>query len=70
MTARPEELVQLRDKLVADGECFNVHEANTKHPIGRGCGGPPESTGHGMQEEIRLENPGGPIGSWRRETWE
>jgi len=25
-------LVQLRDKLVADGECFNAHEANTKHP--------------------------------------
>ena len=29
---RPEELAQLQDKLVADGECFNAHEANTKHP--------------------------------------
>ncbi len=33
MTVRPEELVQLRDKLVADGEGFNVPEANTKHPL-------------------------------------
>ena len=51
-------LVQLRDKLVADGEGLNEPEANTKHPIGRGCGGPPESSSRGMQEEIR------------RRTWE
>jgi hypothetical protein len=45
--------VQLRDKLVADGEGFNVPEANTKQPFWRGGGGPPESSGPGMQEEIR-----------------
>jgi hypothetical protein len=45
-------LVQLRDELVAEAEGFNVPEGNTKHPIGRGCGGPPESSGRGMREEM------------------
>jgi hypothetical protein len=58
VTRTPFVRVQLRDKLVADGEGFNVPEANTKHPNGQGCGGPPESSGRGMQEEIR------------RRTWE
>ena len=53
MIAHPEVLVQLRNKLVADAEGFNLPEGHTKHPIGRGCGGPPESTGRGMQEEMR-----------------
>ena len=46
-------LVQLRDKLVADAEGFNVPEGYTKRPIWRGRGGPPESSGRGMQEERR-----------------
>ncbi len=48
-------LVQLRNKLVADAEGFNVPEGHTKQPFWRGCGGPSESTGRGMQEEIRQE---------------
>src|SRR5919201_6939335 len=52
-TAIPEGLVQLRDKLVAEAEGFNVPKGNTRRPIRRGCGGPPESSGRGMQEEIR-----------------
>lgn len=31
--ARPEVLVQLRDEFVADGESFNVLEANMTHPL-------------------------------------
>ena len=50
---RPEVLVQLRNELVADVDSFNVLEDNTKHPEWLGCGGPSESTGRGMQEEIR-----------------
>jgi hypothetical protein len=47
-------LVQLRDELVADADAegFNVPEGHTKHPFWRGCGGPPESKGPGMQEEM------------------
>ena len=48
----PEVLEQLRDKLVADGEGFNVPEANTRRSVWQGRGGPPESSGRGMQEEI------------------
>jgi len=58
-------LVQLRDKLVAAAEGFNVPEGNTKPPIRRGGGGPPESSGRGMQEEKRQrtrEAPGVPGG--------
>ena len=64
--ALPEVLVQLRNKLVADAEGFNVHRrqhGNTRS--WRGCGGPPESTGRGMQEEIRRrtrEAPAAPVG--------
>ena len=67
MIAHPEVLEQLRNKLVADAEGFNVPEGNTKRPIWRGRGGPPESSGRGMQEEIRQrtrEAPGVPGRSW------
>ena len=46
-------LVQLRNLIVADAEYFKEHEGNTKPPIWQGGGGPSESTGRGMQEEIR-----------------
>jgi hypothetical protein len=52
-SALPEVLVQLRNKFVAGAEGFNASEGNTKHPLWRGCGGLSESTGRGMQEEIR-----------------
>ena len=55
MAAHPEVLVQLRDKLVADAEGFNDRRRQHKSIRNRlGCEGPPESTGHGMQEEICL----------------
>jgi len=60
--------VPLRDKLVADGEGFNVPEACTKHPIRRGCGGPPESTGRGMQEERRQRTQEAPLAPGREEA--
>jgi hypothetical protein len=47
-------LVQLRNRLVADVDRVNVREDNTKHPQWLGCGGPPESSGHGMQKESLL----------------
>ena len=53
MIAHPEVLVQLRNMLVVDVDSFNVLEDNTKHPDRLGCGGPPESSGRGMQEERR-----------------
>ena len=53
MVAHPEVLVQLRNKLIADVDSFNVLEDNTKRPEWLGCGGPSESTGRGMQEERR-----------------
>jgi hypothetical protein len=55
-------LVQLRDKLVADGEGFNVPEANTRRPIRRGRGGPPESSGRGMRGKRYVEELGRPLG--------
>ena len=51
----PEVLVQLRNQLVPDAECVNELEGNMKPPTWRGGGGPAESSGHGMQEEIRRE---------------
>jgi hypothetical protein len=52
-------LVQLRDEIVADAEGFNGPEGNTAASgMGKGADGPPESSGHGMQEERR------------RRTWE
>jgi hypothetical protein len=38
---------------MADADRFNVLEGNTKHPSWLGCGGPPETSGRGMQEERR-----------------
>ena len=68
MTVRPEELVQLRDKLVADGECFNVHEANMKHPnrvrMWKSAG--VHRPWHAGRDT--LKNPGGPKGSERRSS--
>jgi hypothetical protein len=61
-------LVQLRDKLVADAEGFNVPEGHTKHPFWRGGGGPPESTGRGLQEERRPRTQEAPSAPDRRET--
>jgi hypothetical protein len=63
--AHPEVLEQLRNKLVADAEGFNVPEGYTKRPIWRGRGGPPESSGRGMQEQIRQRTRETPIGSCR-----
>jgi hypothetical protein len=51
-------LVQLRDKLVADGEGFNVPEANTRRPEWLGRGGPPESSGRGMRGKRYVEELG------------
>jgi len=39
---------------IADAESFNVRRRQYRSiRYGRECGGPPESTGRGMQEEIR-----------------
>ena len=57
-TAIPEELVQLRDKLVAEAEGFNVPKGNTRRPIRRGCGGPPESEGLRMRGKRYVEELG------------
>jgi hypothetical protein len=61
--ALPEVLVQLRNRIVADAECLNKHEGNTKPPIWKGGGGPSESTGRGMQEEIHRRTREAPQGS-------
>jgi hypothetical protein len=53
VTAYPEGLVQLREAEVADAEGVNAPEGNTSPALRRAGGGPPESTGHGMQEERR-----------------
>jgi hypothetical protein len=51
--ALPDVLVPLRNKLIADADSLNVLEGHTKHPWWLGCGGPPESSGRGMQKERR-----------------
>jgi hypothetical protein len=63
VTRTPFVLVQLRDEFVADAEGFNVPEGNTRRPIRRGCEGPPESTGRGIQEEKRGRTREAPTGS-------
>ena len=53
-------LVQLRDKLVADGEGLNEPEANPRRPNRRGGGGPPESEGLRMRGKRYVEELGRP----------
>jgi len=55
--------LQLRDECDADAEGFNVPEGNTRRPIRRGCEGPPESTGRGIQEEKHGRTREAPTGS-------
>ena len=64
VTAPPEVLVQLREAEVADAEGFNAPEGNTSPAHWQAGGGPPESTGRGMQEERRQrtwEAPSAPV---------
>lgn len=69
--ARPEVLVQLRDEFVADAEGFNVNRRQHKSiRFRRGCKGPPESSGRGMQEQMRTrtwEVPCAPVAKEVRE---
>ena len=60
MVAHPEVLEQLRDKLVADADSFNVLEGNTKRPEWLGRGGPPESSGRGSEAREASESSGSP----------
>ena len=48
MIAHPDVLVQLRNKLVADVDSFDVLEDKTRHLGWLGCGGQAESSGRGM----------------------
>ncbi|MEJ2328031.1 MAG: hypothetical protein P8Y25_15030, partial [Chromatiaceae bacterium] len=49
----------------ADADVFNGAEGNTKRPSWRGRGGPPESSGRGMQEQMRWRTQEAPKGSCR-----
>ncbi len=66
--AFPEVRVQLRNKLMADADRFNVLAGNTKHPLWHGCGGPPESLSPGRQEERRGRTRQAPKAPGRGET--
>jgi len=61
--AHPEVLVQLRQSKFRTPRVLTCPKATRRHPSWRGCGGPAESTGRGMQEEMRRRTREAPKGS-------
>jgi hypothetical protein len=57
-TACPESWYSFEISLLRTARVLTYPEAHRKHPTRRGCGSPPESSGCGMQEQMR------------RRTWE